>query len=143
MPLTSDAAIDHLARRFLDRTLPKPEWTHAAHWAAALWLLRHRPDLATPEAMRPLIIAYNEATGTTNSDAEGYHHTITVASLRAAAHGLAAAPADAPLAVVLASLLASPLGRPDWLLASWAHETLFSVAARRGWVEQDLAPLAL
>lgn len=141
MPLTDDTAIAHLAARFLDRTLPKAEWTHEGHFAAALWLLRHRPELATGEAMRPLIMAYNEATGTTNSDSEGYHHTITIASLRAAAHCLAEAP-GAPLAEVLVRLMASPLGRSDWLLAAWRRETLFSPVARRDWVEPDLARLS-
>ena len=32
-----EAEVDDLARRFLDRTLPKAEWTHAAHFAVALW----------------------------------------------------------------------------------------------------------
>lgn len=141
MPLTTDAGIEHLAHRFIDRTLPRAEWTHAAHWAAALWLLRHRPDLAMPEGMRGLIMAYNEASGTPNSDTEGYHHTITVASLLAAEACLARAP-GAPLHRVLAELTASPLGRSDWPLASWRRETLFSLPARRGWVEPDLAPLA-
>jgi hypothetical protein len=38
-------------------------------------------------------------------------------------------------------LMASPLGRSDWLLAYWTRERLFSVDARRRWVEPDLKPL--
>lgn len=141
MPLTNDAAIESLGLRFLDCSLPKAEWTHAGHFAAALWLLRHRLALARPEAMRGLITAYNEATGTANTDTGGYHHTITLASLAAASRTLADHPDDAPLCAVLASLMASSLGRPDWLLAYWRRETLFSVMARREWVGPDLAPL--
>ncbi len=141
MPLLGDAAIERLAAGLVDRTLPKAEWTHAGHFAAALWLLRHRPEAAAPDAMRALIRAYNEATGTANTDSGGYHHTITIASLRAAAAHLAAAGAEAPLAVVLERIMASPQGRSDWLLAHWSRDRLFTPAARRDWVAPDLAPL--
>jgi hypothetical protein len=36
----SDVEIDYLARGLIDRSLPKSAWTHAAHFAAALWLLK-------------------------------------------------------------------------------------------------------
>src|SRR6185369_13143043 len=114
------------------RTLPKPEWTHAAHFAAALWLLT-RPGRDARAEMPGLIRAYNEATGVANTDTDGYHETITQASLRAAAHWLAEHPG--PLADALAGLLASPLGRSDWLLKHWSRARLFSVEARRAWVE--------
>jgi hypothetical protein len=38
-------------------------------------------------------------------------------------------------------LLASPMGRRDWPLRFYSRERLFSVAARRSFVEPDLAPL--
>ena len=141
MSLTTDPEIERLALAMVGCSLPKAEWTHAGHFAAALWLLRHRAHLATPEAMRGLIIRYNEATGTPNTDDGGYHHSITVASLRAAAWHLGRHGGDAPLHGVLAALMASPQGRSDWLLAHWRRETLFSVAARRDWVAPDVAAL--
>lgn len=137
----SDAAIASLAQRMIERSLPKAEWTHRGHWALALWLTRHRPDLAAGDHVRQLITRYNEATGTPNCDSEGYHHTITLASMRAAADLLRASAPDAPLAPVLDGLMASPLGKPEWLLRHWRRETLFSVKARRDWAEPDLAPL--
>ena len=39
---SSDAQIEHLGQGLMDRTVPKEEWTHAAHFAAALWLMRTR-----------------------------------------------------------------------------------------------------
>ena len=139
--MLDDAAIDALAARFMAGTLPRAEWTHAAHFAVALWLLRHRPQLADAEGMGPLIRAHNDSVGTPNTDSSGYHHTITVASLRVAADFAARFGATAPLSEILAALLASPAGRSGWLEAYWSCERLFSVAARRGWVEPDLAPL--
>ena len=72
-----DAAIRSVGERMLACTLPKAEWTHAAHFAAALWLMRYRPDLAPASAMPGLIRAFNEAVGGVNSDTAGYHETIT------------------------------------------------------------------
>lgn len=132
----SDADIERIARGLIDRTLPKSGWTHAAHFAAAFWLLRHRGDAAFDD-MPPLIRAYNESTGVANTDSGGYHETITLASLRLARAWLAERP-RAPLHAALAELLASPYGRSDWLLAYWSRERLFSVTARRSWVEPDL-----
>jgi len=137
-PLT-DADIARIGLGVADRTLPKPEWTHAAHFAAAFWLIT-RPG-ADPEAEMPgLIRAYNEATGVENTDTSGYHETITLASLKAARAFLAERP-HAGLATALAELLAGPLGRSDWLMAHWSKDVLFSPTARRAWTEPDLQPL--
>lgn len=138
---TNDAAFARVGAGLLDRTLPKAEWTHAAHFAATLWLARHHPDRLEPGAIGAIIRGYNLATGGANTDTEGYHETITVASVRAARAHLGSYAANAPLATILADLLASPCGRSDWLRAYWGRETLFGVTARREWVEPDLAPL--
>ncbi|HEY1891223.1 MAG TPA: hypothetical protein VGG63_12490 [Steroidobacteraceae bacterium] len=132
----TDDDIERIARGLIDRTLPKSGWTHAAHFAAAPWLLRHRGDAAL-HAMPPLIRAYNESTGVANTDTTGYHETITLASLRLARSWLADRPGMA-LHIALAELLASPHGRSDWPLAYWSRERLFSAIARRAWVDPDL-----
>jgi hypothetical protein len=137
--ISSDADIERIGRGVLMRTLPKPEWTHAAHFAAAFWLLS-RPDRDAMREMPGLIRAYNEATGVANTDSTGYHETITLASLRAARAWLNARPHEM-LHASLRELLASDYGRSDWLLAYWSRPLLFSVEARRAWVEPDLRPL--
>jgi hypothetical protein len=134
--LDSDAGIERIARGLMDRTLPKAEWTHAAHFASACWLLRH-PQFDAIREMSAFIRAYNEATGVANTETSGYHETITVASVRAARAWLAARP-SMPLHEALESLLASELGRSDWLFRYWSRGILFSVAARRSWIEPDL-----
>jgi hypothetical protein len=141
MTFPDDSAIERLALGVIDRTLPKTAWTHAGHFAAALWLLRKRPDLTTPREIRRLIMSYNEATDTPNTDTRGYHHTITLASLRAAARCLRDHGPDASLVTVHGSLMMSALGQPDWLLSYWHSDTLFSVSARLAWVAPDLATL--
>ena len=140
MPYSTDTEIRALTRRFMDRTLPKPEWTHAAHFAVALCLLKDR-GASTYAELPTLIRAYNEATGVENSDHDGFHETITRASLKAVDAWLAHTPRDRALHSILADLLASPLGRSDWLLKHWSKDRLFSVDARRNWLEPDLEPL--
>lgn len=139
MHFSSEAEINYIGLGVLERSLPKREWTHAAHFAAAFWVLR-RPDMDANRDMPGLIRAYNEATGVHNTDSSGYHETITLASLRAAKAWLAARPGMA-LHEALNGLLASVYGRSDWLLAYWSRPVLFSVEARRTWVEPNLQPL--
>jgi hypothetical protein len=136
---TSDAEIEHIGRGLLDCSLPKIEWTHAAHFAAAFWLLR-RSEADAARDMPRLIRAYNVATGVPNSDSSGYHETITLGSLRAARAWLLARPGAAAHEALM-ELLRSEYGRSDWLLSYWSKAVLFSVTARRGWVEPDIRPL--
>lgn len=137
----NDDKIELLAHKAIGASLPKAEWTHAAHFALALWILKHRPELAEPDAMRGVIMRLNDSHGTPNSDSDGYHHTITIASLRAAKSVLDAHDKGAPLHEVLANLLTSPFARSDWILVYWTRELLFGVAARRDWVPPDLEAL--
>lgn len=140
MTFSSDADIAALTDAFRNCTLPKEKWTHAAHWAAALGLIA-ADEAAAHRDMPGMIRAYNESVGGRNTDTEGYHETITIASLRAASHALAAAPAGTPLHEVLASLLAGPCGKPDWVFAYWTKDRLFSTEARREWLAPDVQNL--
>src|SRR5262245_12644919 len=68
---------ERLVERFLDRTLPKSEWTHASHLRVGLWHVRNfTPDIALAQ-LREGIKRLNEAHGTPNTDRGGYHETIT------------------------------------------------------------------
>lgn len=141
MSLSDDDAIERLVSGVIDGSLPRGEWTHAGHFAASLWLCRHRREVTTADAIRTLITRFNDAIGTPNTDTSGYHHTITLASMRAADAHLQRYPPTTPVHVVLASLMTSPLADRDWLLAYWTRGTLFSVAARREWRDPDRASL--
>ena len=136
---SSDVEIDRIGRGLLDRSLPKAEWTHAGHFAAAFWVLR-RPNMDAARDMPGLIRAYNEATGVRNTDTTGYHETITLASLRAASAWLRGR-SGVPLFEALNGLLATEYGRSEWLLSYWSRPLLFSVAARSAWVNPDLREL--
>ena len=133
-----ESEIERVGRGLLDRSLPKAEWTHAAHFAAAFWLVRH-PHMHAFREMPKLIRAYNEATGVANTDTSGYHETITLASLRVTLRWLSERP-ERPLHEALNEMLTSEYGRSGWLLTYWSKPVLFSPAARREWVDADLRP---
>lgn len=140
VPFASDDEISNLARRFIDRSLPRDEWTHEAHVAVAVWLLSSEACDAFAE-MPALIRAYNEAVGTPNTETEGYHETITLASLKMIHAMLRVGSPSEPLHGAVSRLLDAGLAEPSWLLAHWSRESLFSPAARAQWVAPDLAPL--
>ena len=140
-PFTSDAEIAHLGEGLIARTLAKPEWTHEAHLAATTYLLLRRPDIDVDRELPGLIRAFNESVGGVNNDSEGYHETITRAYLRGIRLFLEEADRDAPLHELVNELLLSPMGRRDWPLRFWSKERLMSVAARRDYVEPDLAAM--
>lgn len=122
-------------------TLPKAHWTHEAHLLVALWYLGRHDAAGTLQIMRTRIRAYNDAAGTPNTDASGYHETLTCLYVRAlATHRQAGAP-DEPFAASMQRLLGSPLARRDWPLQHYSRARLFSAEARRDWLEPDLQAL--
>jgi len=137
LPFTSDDEVLEIGHGLIDRTLPKSAWTHAAHFAAAIWLLTNYGKSLVVRELPGFIRAYNEATGVANTETSGYHETITQASIRAADAFLAGTPLR-PLFATCNALMASPLGKPEWLLAYWSRQRLFSVEARRSWLDPDL-----
>jgi len=138
---SSEEEIIRIGEGVLACTLPRVEWTHAAHFAAALWLMRYRPDLEPSREMPRLIRAYNESVGRVNDDSGGYHETITQASLRALRGVLDAYPPEVPVYAIVNALMASNLANPNWLLEYWSQPRLMSVEARRAWLEPDLKAL--
>lgn len=136
-----DAAIAHVGEGLLARTLPRVEWTHEAHLAACLWLVRERTDIALEAELPDIIRSYNESVGGVNDDAQGYHETLTqfyIATVRAhhkETSGL-------PLCDAVNTLLTGSPGKRDWPLRFYSPELLFSVAARRKFAEPDLLPLS-
>lgn len=137
----SDSQVADLARRLLDHSLPKDQWTHAAHLTATLHLVRTRNE-GLERDMPGIIRTYNVAVGGVNDDTSGYHETITQAYLAAIRAFAATLPAGISDGEASRRLLATPMGDKAWPLTFWSRERLFSVAARRGWVEPDLKPLA-
>ena len=136
---TADADIIHVGEGLLARTLPRDAWTHEAHLAATIYLLARRPDIDLNTELPGIIRRYNESVGGVNSDAEGYHETITRAFLHGARLFLAEADLAEPLHDLVNQFIHSPMGRRDWPLRFYSRERLFSVEARRNFMAPDLA----
>lgn len=140
MTLRTDEDIARVAEGLLNCSLPKPEWTHEAHFAAALWFL-NTSKMDVFADMPDIIRRYNEICGVPNTDDDGYHETITLASLKAARHFLSRASPAQKLCETLFEMLAAGYDRSDWLLEYWSYDCLFSVTSRRRWVEPNMKAL--
>lgn len=134
----NDCEIRSIGEGLLSRALPRDFWTHEAHLAACVWIVRDRPDITPEQDMRDIISSYNEAVGGVNDDSQGYHETITQIFIAAARAHLSELPLSVTLCEAVNTLLVSPRGRRDWPLRTYSREHLFSVAARRAFVMPDI-----
>ena len=141
MTWTSDAQLDDFVFRFLNRTLPKSEWTHAAHLSVGAWHVHRYGVEEAVSRLRQGIRALNESHGTANTDSGGYHETITRAYAHLIAEFLDGHPESSTLVQQVGALLASPLAHKDALLQYYSKDRLMSPAARREWNRPDLKPL--
>jgi hypothetical protein len=132
--------VEAIARAFVAGTLPKERWRHDAHCVAAAWLIAQHPDVDWTREFGRLVRRYNESVGTPNTDTSGYHETLTLFYVREIKRFLSAR-AGRPFDDVIVELLASPVAEVRYPLGFWSRERLFSVEARRTWVEPDLRPL--
>jgi len=138
-PVT-EVELQHLVGRFLSRTLPKPEWTHAAHVIVALWHLREFDEATTLYVLRERISAYNESVGVMNTPTGGYHETLTVFWVRLAALLLAQTTGFESFETVVTRALPHAADK-SIPLRFYTRDRIFSVEARHGFVEPDLRPL--
>lgn len=135
-----DSDIRTIGEELLACTLPRAAWTHEAHLGACLWLLSERPDIDVDAEIAGIISRFNESVGGVNDDTQGYHDSITRAYVAGVRWFLLETEAT-ELAARVNAMLLSDVGRRDWPLRFYSRERLFSVEARRGFVEPDLAPL--
>src|SRR3979490_953792 len=76
--LADEPALDRFRNAFEEGTLPRPDWTHAAHLAiGATYLVEYERFEAIWRA-RDGIRHYNASQGILNTSESGYHETITL-----------------------------------------------------------------
>ena len=138
---SDNAAIVHVGEGLLARTLPREKWTHEAHLAAGLWIARDRPEIDPTQDLAGIISGYNVSVGNVNDDTQGYHDTITRVYVEAVRVHLSRRDRGEPLMQSVNALLTSALGKRDLPLRFYSPELLFSVAARRKFVDPDRLPL--
>src|SRR5688572_9429447 len=74
----SDHEIEELVQSFLQRSLDKSLWTHAAHLSTAIWHLKQYDIHEGTCRMKSAIISYNLSVGGENTGTGGYHETMTL-----------------------------------------------------------------
>ena len=137
----SDDAVARVGEGLIACSLPRSEWTHEAHLAATTYLLLRRPDIDLDAELPGLIRRYNESVGGVNSDSAGYHETITRVFLHGVRLFLSGSDVAEPLYALINELLLSPIGRRDWPLGFYSPARLFSVEARKHFIEPDIGAL--
>ena len=136
-----ESVTDRVAAAFCGYTLPKAEWTHGTHLRVGLWHLLRYPEGEALRRLREGIRRYNTACGVANTEASGYHETITRFYVRFIGRFLAAAGRGRPVDELAAELIRH-CGDRGLPLRHWTRERLMCAEARLGWVEPDLRPLA-
>ncbi|MGL4288916.1 MAG: hypothetical protein ACRCVA_21375 [Phreatobacter sp.] len=139
-PFASEAQVQAVVQGFRNRTLPIADWTHQAHLAVGLWHVAQFGETTAKALLRDGIRSYNEAVGTPNNDMRGYHETVTLYFAWAAARYLETT-LPLPLVDRTNGFVESPFGSKDGIFSFWSRDLLLSVAARRAWIEPDIAPL--
>lgn len=130
-----------LLRRFDDCTLPRDEWTHAAHLTVALWHLLEYDWAEAVSRVRLGIRRYNAAHGIRTTPTGGYHETLTLFWMRRVRTFLDDGRNEARSLVALANDLGAALDS-RLPLEYYTRERLFSTEARAAWVEPDLKSLS-
>ncbi len=138
---SSESEITYIYDGFKDHSLPVSDFTHAAHWAVTVWLLSRFDGADVARRLPQMIRSFNIAKGGQNTVSEGYHETITLASIGAAAHMRSTAGPALENWEITNQILTSRLGKADWILHHWSKQCLFSPKARAGWVTPDMQAL--
>jgi hypothetical protein len=125
-------------------SLPKKDWTHAAHLAVgALYCLRYGEHEALGR-LRIGIRRLNESHNVENSDTGGYHETLTRFWLTIISRFLGEYNGRHPQASKLSAVhaLVERFGTNAGLFRRyWTYDVVSSVEARRRWIEPDATSL--
>jgi len=128
--------IDRLAERFIDKTLPKEEWTHEAHLTVAAWHLKQYDFYEALCFMRSGIISYNLSVGGTNTSSKGYHETMTVFWMKLI-DSFIRLNKERSLLDTCNKFLSSGLAKRDAPFHFYQRETILSTEARSLYIEPD------
>jgi len=139
LPAT-ESEIDAFLAAFEGCTLPKAEWTHAAHLLTGACYVHALGAEAATDTMRTNVRRYNESVGGRNTETSGYHETITVAWIKLLdALWRRAHPMERAAFAAYAVSFYAP--RRDIFARHYDFDLLQSTPARLGWIEPNLAPL--
>ncbi len=120
-------------------TLPKPEWTHAAHVAAVACYAFRLPAEEVMPRMKAGILHYNACVGTANTEDSGYHESLTRLWSDVVGTFVRQGNFADEWEAVRAAVAAFGPSR-DLHKRYWTHDIVRDRVARREWVAPDLIP---
>lgn len=133
--------ISKIVEQFENKTLPKEQWTHNAHFAVAfVYLDKYKTILDTLPHVRESIKAYNVAVGTENTENSGYHETLTVFWLTVVFE-YERLKKSIDVHTTYSEFIETSYANAAFPLEFYSKATLFSTAARQEWMAPDLMPL--
>ena len=136
LPITEPEIDDFLAA-FEGCTLPKSEWTHAAHLLTGACYVHALGYEAALARMRQCVRRYNESVGGKNTETSGYHETITVMWIRLL-DGLWREAGEMERAEFAALAVERFAARRDVFREYYDFDVVGSTEARLRWVEPTL-----
>jgi hypothetical protein len=138
--LASDEALASFLLDFESGALPRAEWTHGAHVAAAATYLYGSDAAAVLPLMRRRIRAFNLAVGGANTPTSGYHETLTRFWLIIVEDFLHRTNPNSPLEA--ARLAVAEFGEQRaFHTRYYSGNVVQDTDARLGWKEPNLEPL--
>ena len=140
LPVT-EPEIDVFLAAFEGGSLPKTEWTHAAHLLTGACYVHTLGREAALARMRECVRHHNESVGTKNTQDSGYHETITVMWIRLL-DGLKRASEPMKRAEFAALAVDRFVSRRDIFREYYDFDLVGSTEARMRWVEPTFKPLA-
>ena len=137
----SEVALSSFLNRWRAGTLPKKQWTHAAHVAVAACHVFDYPADEALQKIRSGIIHYNTCVGTANTEHSGYHETLTRFWTHLIADLLRKRVFSSRLEFVRAAL--GRFGSDSTLFRSYySFDVVKDIRARREWIAPDCKPQA-
>ena len=133
--VASEEAFQAFVEAWEQGTLPRAQWSHAAHVGiGACYTVRYGEGALAK--IREGIVRYNDAVGTANTESSGYHETLT----RLWAGVVAEAVAGFSSEWLAARHAVQRFGEDrDLPRRFYSFDVVRSVEARRTWVAPDLA----
>ena len=131
--------LENIVREFNNCTLPRSNWTHAAHLIIALWYLTNYSELEAINNIRDRIKKYNASMGIQMTKNSGYHETITMFWVKIVRQYVAINAANNSF-LEMANNLVNFYENSALPFEYYSREYLMSWEARKNWVKPDLKP---
>lgn len=137
--LLSDSSLRNFVAQWEARTLPKPQWTHAAHVGVCAFYTSSFGPAEALRRMREGIPVYNLAVGGQNTEDSGYHETLTCLWAQIVNEFVAAGRYPTPFEAVKATV--GRYGQERKLHeAYYTFNVVADRRARREWIPPDKLP---